>query len=172
MIKIKVLLFFFTLYSASQSWSLEENFNLLETGNKAQVNNLAKKIQKRFPLVPIITPIQLKKEISKVVLLDVRPKKERVISIIPGAINLETFNKNISKYKNKKIVAYCTIGARSSRVVEKLIKRGHNAFNLKGSLLGWINYGGKLVKESGEQTKEVYLLGGRHLIPSDHTPRP
>ena len=168
----KILLIFFALYSASQTWSLEENFNLLETGNKAQVNNLAKKIQKRFPLVPLITPIQLKKEISNIILLDVRPKKERVVSIIPGAINLEKFNKNISKYKNKKIVAYCTIGARSSRVVEKLIKRGHNAFNLKGSLLGWINYGGKLVKENGVQTKDVYLLGGRHLIPPDHTPRP
>ena len=109
---------------------------------------------------------------KRVVLLDVRRKIERVISIIPGAIKLENFNKNISKYKNKKIVAYCTIGARSSRVVEKLIKRGHNAFNLKGSLLGWINYGGKLVKENGVQTKDVYLLGGRHLIPPDHTPRP
>ena len=87
-----------------------------------------------------------------------RSEKEIEVSMILGAVSKEEFEKNIEIYRSKKLIAYCTIGFRSSRYVEKLLKKGHNAFNLWGSILGWAHAGGELVK-GNQKTRTVHTYG-------------
>ena len=47
--------------------------------------------------------------------------------------------------KNTKIVTYCSVGYRSERIGEKLMKQGFtDVSNLKGSLFKWANQGYEL----------------------------
>ena len=130
-----------------------------EEGNLQKVEFLAKGVAKVFPEVPNLSSkeiVQLLKQKSQnFILVDVRTQKEQDISIIPGAISKEHFEKNIDKFKGKKVIAYCTIGFRSSRYVEKLLKKGHNAFNLWGSILAWAHEGGELVIKH-KKTKKIH----------------
>ena len=68
------------------------------------VKVMAKNISKKFKSVPQIT-IEKFRQIPKeeVVLVDVRPKVEREVSIIPNAISVEEFEKNSHQYKEKKV---------------------------------------------------------------------
>lgn len=132
---------------------------LSEEGNLNKVEFLARGVAKVFPDVPNLFAKEiiqlLKQKEQNFILVDVRTQKERDVSIIPGAISQENFEKNLERYKGKRIIAYCTIGFRSSRFAEKLIKKGHNAFNLWGSILAWAHEGGELVINH-TKTKKVH----------------
>ena len=81
----------------------------------------------------------LKKE--KTVLADVRSKKERKVSIIPGALTEKEFKKKLNQYKDEKIIVYCTIGYRSGIFTRKMKKRNLDAYNLIGGILAWAHAG-------------------------------
>jgi len=167
-----IFLTYLLLSIISPSLGGDKNSKLKNTGNKEQLKIMTKKIQKRFPSVPVMTPQTLKKEMltKNIILLDVRPEKERKISVIPGSISLKIFHENKNKYKGKKIVAYCTIGYRSSKHAEILNKLGFNVYNLEGSLLGWINEGGHLETLHGKSTKRVFIYGGSQFLPQGYSP--
>ena len=114
------------------------------TDKKKTIRVMADQIANKFskaPQVSIENYLDWKQEKLPIVLVDVRPENERKVSIIPGAISKEEFESQKAKYQNHKIVAYCTIGYRSSEYVQKLIKQDINAYNLKESLLGWAHRG-------------------------------
>ena len=123
------------------------------------VRVMADQIATKFSKAPQVTIedyLKWKQDNIELVLVDVRPVKEREVSIIPGAISKEEFKENKEKYKDHKIVAYCTIGYRSSEFVQSLVKKNYNAFNLKESLLGWAHRGHKF-EVNGKQTNRAHI---------------
>ena len=56
------------------------------------------------------------------------------------------------------VVAYCTIGHRSSEYAQQLTQRGRRVLNLRGSILAWAHAGGPLVLNS-EATRTLHVYG-------------
>ena len=105
------------------------------------------------------------------VVVDVRTEKERAVSVIKGAVTKEQYEADVNdEYVGKKVVAYCTIGYRSGKYVEKLIKdKGVDAYNLRGSILAWTHAGGPLETADGTPTNVVHTWGKAWALPrSDH----
>lgn len=60
--------------------------------------------------------------------------------------------------KDGMIVVYCTIGDRSQRIAEKLIKAGYTqVYFLYGGMIEWINQGNPVYTETEIQTPQIYL---------------
>jgi len=79
--------------------------------------------------------------------------------MIPGAISVDQFEKNMDQYRAKTIVAYCTIGYRSAKYILKLKQKNIKAYNLEGSLLGWVHYGQDVVSSEGKIVKVIHVYG-------------
>jgi rhodanese-related sulfurtransferase len=110
--------------------------------------------------VPTISPSNAKK-ITNAVFLDAREKAEFDISHLPNAryIGYDNFNpkklENITK--ETPIVVYCSIGYRSEKIGEKLLKMGYkNVHNLYGSIFEWVNQGNEVVDNQGITTKKIH----------------
>ena len=98
---------------------------------------------------------------SDLVILDSREKEEYNVSHIPNAkwIGYETFNsENLNNIpKDSKIIVYCTVGYRSEKTAEKLIKLGYtNVSNLYGGIFEWIHSGKKVVNDSITKNVHTY----------------
>jgi rhodanese-related sulfurtransferase len=113
--------------------------------------------------VPVIMPAQLHHEWqndSSLVILDTRAKKEYTVSHLPGAqfagyddFSLATWAK---LPKTAKIVVYCSVGYRSERVGEQLLKAGYtNVHNLYGGIFQWKNEG-FAVQDTTNVTERVH----------------
>jgi len=101
------------------------------------------------------------------VLVDVRTPDERVVSSIPGSISTVEYESDFdAKYRDERVVAYCTIGYRSGKYVEKLTReKGVDAYNLRGSVLAWTHAGGELVEGgTGEKTTRVHTFGKKWAL--------
>ena len=114
--------------------------------------------------VPYITVEQLQSR-AGIVLLDARETKEFNVSHIKNAINVgfDHFDKNaiFAKIPNKKanIIVYCSIGVRSEKIGEKLLKMGYkNVFNLYGGIFEWKNNGGEVIDNNGLKTDNVHTF--------------
>ena len=103
----------------------------------------------------------LKGQIDDVILLDTREKKEYDVSHLPNAIwvGYDDFNLDrvASIAKDKKVVTYCSVGYRSERIGEKLLKAGFkDVYNLNGSLFRWVNAGYEIVDSKNQPTLKVH----------------
>lgn len=114
--------------------------------------------------VPYITVEQLQSS-NGIVLLDARETKEFNVSHIKNAINIgfSQFNKNAIAAKipdkSANIIVYCSIGVRSEKIGEKLLKMGYkNVFNLYGGIFEWKNNDGKLIDNKGVETNDVHTF--------------
>lgn len=100
-------------------------------------------------------------------LIDVREPKEIHVSTIPGSITQQQFEANPAAYKSKKIIAYCTIGYRSSKFAKNWNKQGFNISNLRGSLLLWTHANGPLIDNQGKPTHQMHVYGRKwNLLPA------
>jgi rhodanese-related sulfurtransferase len=93
-----------------------------------------------FPTVSI----DQKEIIEKAILLDTREKVEFDVSHIKGArwVGYDTFSmENVKDIpKDKAIVVYCSVGARSQDIGKKLKTAGfRNVYNLYGGIFHWVN---------------------------------
>ena len=72
-------------------------------------------------------------------LLDARTDEEREVGVIPGSITRAEFESNPDSYKDKKVVAYCTVGYLSGACTRELRNAGHDNINNlgDGALLGY-----------------------------------
>lgn len=100
-------------------------------------------------------------ESSKYVFLDARELQEFNVSHIPQAryIGYDKFNLQTIKDipKDKAIIIYCSIGYRSEKIGEKLVKAGYkNVKNLYGSIFEWVNRSLPLVDNANKPTKVVH----------------
>jgi sodium/bile acid cotransporter 7 len=120
------------------------------------------------PEIDVATAKRLLSE-GEFLFLDVRDTKEIAISTIPNAITKQQFEANPEVYKNRKIVAYCTIGYRSSKYAERWNKKGFHISNLRGSLLLWTHANGALVDQDGQPTHLVHTYGKQwNLVPNSY----
>jgi rhodanese-related sulfurtransferase len=124
------------------------------------IPDVLKKLNKES--VPYIYVSELK-ERKDLVLFDAREQKEFDISHISGAIPIgydqfkpDNVAKNI-KDKETNIVVYCSIGVRSERIGERLLKLGYkNVYNLYGGIFEYKNNGGTVVNNENQPTDSVH----------------
>lgn len=109
-----------------------------------------------------------KPEDSKFVLVDVRSDDEIAVSIIPGAITKQQFEKEKDKYRDKLIVPYCLVGGRSAAYANELKKAGLLVKNYKGSIVEWVIAEQPLVTLKGEPTNKVFINPERTKIPAKY----
>ena len=128
--------------------------------------------QSEFADVPDVAPAQLVEWLddANTVLVDVRKKKEREVSIIAGSITREEYESHADQYEGYRVVSYCTIGYRSGKYSEQLRRDGVDAWNLEAGILGWV-HAGKPVQSEGEQSWRVHVYGRQwSLLPADYEP--
>lgn len=89
-------------------------------------------------------------------IIDARSREEFSVSSLPHARHAEKISDLRDVDKNRAIVVYCSVGYRSSALVEKLMKQGFTeVYNLEGSIFEWANEGRPLVK-GGKAVEEVH----------------
>ncbi len=117
--------------------------------------------------VPLIYPHEVqgkKNKNEKIVFLDTREQKEYRVSFIENALHVGYENFSMSSVKkidkSTTIIMYCTIGARSEDIGEKLITAGYkNVYNLYGGLIYWKNKENPVYNKSGNKTEEIHVYG-------------
>lgn len=133
---------------------------LNDSDKKRIVYQMYSEYSKEFPSVKVLTPKKAMDlaESGKLVVVDVRDNREIDVSIIPGAITQKKFLSQADKYKNKTIMAYCTIGYRSGIFAREMQKKGIDVFNLKGGILAWTLEGGKVTDSNGI-VRRIHVYG-------------
>jgi rhodanese-related sulfurtransferase len=145
---------------------------------KKALDEIVEGLNTKFSSVPHLSPkavTDLQAAGTPVIFIDTRSKEENDVSMIPGSFTIEEFESREQEFlsKNTKIIAYCTVGYRSSQYVEKVRKRGIDVSNLQGSILAWTHEGLPLVtkdKTTGQEvpTNKVHVFtGGRWLLQAD-----
>jgi rhodanese-related sulfurtransferase len=92
---------------------------------------------------PVVKPEQIT-DLTNYQILDTREKEEYNVSHLDGAIwvGYDTFSlKNVEGIdKNKPVLVYCTVGARSQEIGKKLQAAGFTqVYNLYGGIIHWSN---------------------------------
>lgn len=113
--------------------------------------------------VPEISIQKLAQNPASFLLLDAREPREYEVSHIEAAIpvgynhfSLENLPADLPK--SQPIVVYCSVGYRSEKVTEKLLKAGFTQVsNLYGGIFEWANQGQPLVNHTGP-TNEVHAF--------------
>ncbi|MDX1502722.1 MAG: rhodanese-like domain-containing protein [Thermoanaerobaculia bacterium] len=139
-----------------------------DEAKRARIDALYARSKQHFPTVPDLSVEELERlrEVQPVVLLDVRKPPEQEVSMIPGAITREELETHPDRYRDRPIVAYCTVGHRSGLYVRRLLDRGFEAYNLRGAILAWTHAGGELVRGE-EPTRRVHVAGPQWNLAAD-----
>lgn len=141
-----------------------------EAGRLALIGRMVELIKADYPDVPTISAPSLRQALPSAdfLLVDVRSEAEQAVSILPGAITAEEFEARMDEYRRsgRTLVAYCTIGARSSAYVRRMRQRGIDMINLEGSVLAWTHAGGMLTA-GNEPTKRLHVFGRRWNLAAD-----
>lgn len=111
--------------------------------------------------VPIISAKEAHQKKDDFTFLDSREKPEFEVSHIKNAVwvGYDDFNINRLKgiSKNQQIVVYCSVGARSEKITEKLMNAGYaNIQNMYGGVFEWINDDFPVYDMQGKQTNKVH----------------
>ncbi len=109
---------------------------------------------------PLISVDSLK-QLKNVYLLDAREKDEFKVSHLKNAKNVGyiwfDMRKVVDIPKDANVVVYCSVGYRSEKIAEKLIKNGfQKVYNLYGGIFEWVNEHQPVYKSDGVQTSEVH----------------
>lgn len=134
-----LLLFFSAIFSAACSQNAPEN------KPHTKQAEFGKKIDQLISFsVPLISVNELFENKDNYIIFDARELEEYQVSHIPKAryIGYSDFESNNLQNitKESKIVVYCSIGYRSEKIGEKLLRLGYkNVYNLYGSIFEWAN---------------------------------
>jgi len=156
-----ILLFIFSLAGAVDT-------NLSDEEKKTIVYGMYDNYKKHdFPGVQDIHPQQALKllQAQKIMFVDTRNQSEMDISMLPDSLPKTVFLKHPEKYKDKIIVAYCTISYRSGKFAQEMQKRNFPVKNLAGGLLAWVLEGGKVYNRAGE-TNRIHVYGKKWDYPA------
>lgn len=135
--------------------------DLPDAEKRVKIDELYRGYKSKFPDAPEMTVETLKQRLTGTdppVLVDVRGDEEREVSMIPGAISQEEFEKHPDRFTGREVVTYCTIGYRSGRYTQKLVGKGWDAHNLRGSIVSWTHVEGEL-EHDGSPTRRVHVYG-------------
>lgn len=126
-------------------------------------------ITEDFPDVSQMSPAALAKHQGKtgddLLVIDCRKPHEYAVSHLPGAVNLTSASEVAEYLKDTgrtphEIVAYCSVGYRSSKLARTLQKNGfENVANLRGSIFAWANEDRPLETADGT---EVFVVHPYH----------
>ena len=148
----------------------------------ARINQMYAEYKKDFPNVPEVTVQEVlaaRQAAEPIILIDEREPREQAVSMIPGAIRKEEFERDLDhnalavelrgdQHRGRKIVTYCTIGYRSGVYARQLRERGLDAYNLKGSILAWAHAGQEFVDADGP-THRAHVYGEKwNLLPEGY----
>lgn len=135
-------------------------FSEANQSNKDIIYKMYREYQKSFTEVAEISSEDAIKELNdgKILFVDVRTDGEMSVSMLPKAISKVDFLGDTTLYKNKTIVAYCTIGYRSGLFAAEMKKKGVTVLNLSAGILGWIHEGGKVYDSRGI-VKRLHVYG-------------
>jgi rhodanese-related sulfurtransferase len=129
-------------------------------------------LQRKLGDVPDLEPLEAMELADSLDLwiVDVRGRKERDVSVIPGSMPREEFRERFESIPPRPVLVYCTIGQRSGEFTKKLRSEGVEAYNLAGGILLWVAEGGGVVDgSSGEPTRRVHVYGSRwNLLPESY----
>jgi len=122
---------------------------------------LKQQIRRQFPTVKQLSTKTLANWLEnrkpKLQLIDTRNQEEFFVSHLPNAKHipdLETAQKNLDP--NVAIVAYCSVGYRSSQLAEQLQQLSYpQVWNLEGSIFQWTNEG-RMLRQNGNPTQHVH----------------
>lgn len=94
-------------------------------------------------------------------LIDVREKNEYKVSHIENSIQINPGSTNTKQLKdldkNKLIIVYCSVGARSQAYGEILLKKGfNNVVNMYGGMFYWANSEYPMVDSNGTPTLLIH----------------
>jgi len=139
-----------------------------EQGRRLLMERMIEEIREKHPDVATISATALREALptDDFVLVDVRTERERRVSMLPGAIPASEFERRLAELGNRTVVAYCTIGARSSSYARRMGRRGVDVLNLEGSVLAWTHAGGPLVHD-GAPTRRLHVYGRRWNLAAD-----
>lgn len=131
---------------------------------------LAQWIAERYAEVPFISGADLAGWLADAsrpapVVVDVRSRNERDVSMLPGAIGADGDAAAVVALASldpaAPIVAYCAGGLRSARAARKLIAAGHTrVYNLEGGIFAWANEGRALVVD-GRPTRYAHPVDAK-----------
>ncbi len=110
--------------------------------------------------VPLISVDSLK-HLKNIHVLDTRETKEFEVSHLKNALNVGYIWFDMRTIynipKDDTVVLYCSVGYRSEKIGEKLLKIGYqHVYNLYGSIFEWVNQGNPVYKSNGIQTSEIH----------------
>lgn len=118
------------------------------------------RIWKNLTVVPEMTVHEVRRAVEalddSVVIVDVRSPAESNVSIIPGAVTRLDFEREIDRYKGKRVITYCTVGLRSAAYARKLRSDGWDGWNYSGSILDWCRHKLPLVTPDAKPTNRVH----------------
>ena len=140
-------------------------FCIITTSLSAQIQNaefkdlLDSTYQHTVPLISVEEFKQLDK--NNLYVLDTRETKEFKVSHLKNARHVGYFWFDMRRVydipKDATIVLYCSVGVRSEKIGEKLLKSGYaHVYNLHGSIFEWVNQGNPVYMSNGVQTSEVH----------------
>lgn len=98
---------------------------------------------------------------EKIVILDTRAPEEFSVSHLAGAqfLNYKSYSTDdLNKIpSDAKVIVYCSVGYRSERVGEKLLKLGYkDVSNIYGGIFKWKNEGLEVVNQKNHPTDSVH----------------
>lgn len=134
---------------------------------------LKKQIRRQFPTVQQLNTKTLADWLEtgqpKIQLIDTRKEEEFLVSHLPQAQNipdLETAQANLDPTIT--IVAYCSVGYRSSKLAQQLQQLGYDqVWNLEGSIFQWVNEG-RTVIQNGQPTQQVHPYSEKWKVLLNH----
>lgn len=132
------------------------------------LERMISQVSRRFPDVKTISAAALRERLpaEDTVLVDVRSPAEQAVSTLPGALTPEEFEGQREELGDCTVVAYCTVGARSSKYARRMSRKGVPVLNLEGSLLAWTHAGGELT-DGASPTKRLHVFGPRWNLAAD-----
>lgn len=152
---------------------------------------LKKEIRRRFPRASQISTDELAAWLRRTgegngpgsearpLLLDARTPEEHAVSHLPGAVSAPDAESALKVLRDAgaetPVVVYCSVGWRSSDLVQQLRDRGvETVWNLEGSIFQWANEDRPVVRD-GLRVRQVHPYDeswGRFLEPSLRTYEP
>ena len=132
------------------------------------LDGMVAKVSQRYPDVETISAAELRETLpaGDTVLVDVRTPAERAVSTLPGAITPEDFEARLDELDHCTVVAYCTVGARSSAYARRMGRRRVPVLNLEGSALAWTHEDGELM-DGSSPTRRVHVYGRNWNLAAD-----
>lgn len=111
--------------------------------------------------VPEVDAAQAYQLLGQAVFIDTRSRAEYEVSHISDALWVGYDNFDTSRLqdipKDKKIVAYCSVGARSEKITRQLRALGYSdVSNLYGGIFEWVNQKMPVYKKKNETTDKVH----------------